>query len=158
MSDWQSFPKSYRAAGLILLIGLLVTGYVSHSVKSDIDLDAQRQFASDCDETQLKIEGRLQTHKQVLLGGAALFDASHSVSRSAWHDYAQRVEIDQQFNGIQGFGFALWIPKNNLAHHISEIRRQGFPKYIVNPVGERDEYSSMQSRAARCGAAAGNGT
>ena len=143
MSDWQSFPKSYRAAGLILLIGLLVTGYVSHSVKSDIDLDAQRQFASDCDETQLKIEGRLQTHKQVLLGGAALFDASHSVSRSAWHDYAQRVEIDQQFNGIQGFGFALWIPKNNLAHHISEIRRQGFPKYIVNPVGERDEYSSI---------------
>ncbi|MBI5429034.1 MAG: CHASE domain-containing protein [Nitrosomonadales bacterium] len=143
MSDWHSIPRSNKGAWLILLVGLLATGYFGYSVKSDIDLVVQRQFASDCDAIQLKIEGRLQAHKQVLLGGAALFDASDSVDRNEWHAYSERVEIDQHFNGIQGLGFSLLIPKHRLAQHTSEIRRQGFPKYTVSPAGERDVYSSI---------------
>jgi len=143
MNEWQSMPKSRKAAGLVLLAGLLATGYAGYSVKSDIDLSAQRQFVSDCHEIQLKIEGRLQAHKQVLLGGAALFDAADSVSRHQWHAYAERVEIDQHFNGIQGLGFSLLISPNQLARHILEIRSQGFPDYTVRPAGERDIYSSI---------------
>lgn len=60
----------------IYAIGWFATAYSVHTVKSGIDLNAQRAFDFDCMEIQLKVEGRLQTHKQVLLGGAALFDAS----------------------------------------------------------------------------------
>lgn len=143
MNEWQSMPKSRKAAGLVLLAGLLATGYAGYSVKLAIDSGVQRQFAADCQEIQLKIEARLQAHKQVLLGGAALFDAADSVSRDQWHAYAERVEIDQHFNGIQGLGFSLLIPKNRLARHIAEIRSQGFPGYTLRPAGERDIYSSI---------------
>lgn len=143
MIDWQSIPKRHKVAWLVLLAGLLATGYAAYSVKVDTERDAQRRFASDCREIQLKIEARLQVHKQVLLGGVALFDASDNVDRNAWRAYSEHVEIDQHFNGIQGLGFALWIPKNQLARHLSEIRRQGFPDYIVSPAGERDAYSSI---------------
>lgn len=143
MSDWRAIPKSYKFAWLILLCGLLASGYAGHAVKSDIDQEVQSRFASNCDAIQLKIEARLQSHTQVLLGGAALFEASDSVSRQAWHAYAKRVEIDQHFNGIQGLGFSLWIPENQLVQHITEIRRQGFPQYTVTPAGARDEYSAI---------------
>lgn len=143
MNEWPSMPKSRKAAWLFLLAGLLATGYAGHSVKSAIDSGVQRQFAASCQEIQLKIEGRLQAHKQVLLGGVALLDASDSVSRHQWHAYAERMEIDQHFNGIQGLGFSLLIPKNRLARHIAEIRSQGFPDYTVRPAGERDIYSSI---------------
>ncbi|MBI3479822.1 MAG: PAS domain S-box protein [Nitrosomonadales bacterium] len=128
---------------MILLAGLLTTGYFGYSAKSDIDLKVQRELASHCETVQLKIEGRLQTHRQVLLGGAALFDASAIVNRNEWRAYAERVEIDQHFNGIQGLGFSLLIAPNRLAQHISEIRRQGFPQYTVFPAGKREVYSSI---------------
>jgi len=143
MPDWQLIPKSYKSAWLILLAGLFVTGYAGYAVKSDIDLDVQRQFAVDCNEIQSRVEGRLQAHKLVLLGGAALFDASDGVNRDAWRTYAERVEIDQHFNGIQGLGFSLLIPKDQLTRHIAEIRSQGFPDYTVRPAGEREMYSSI---------------
>ena len=143
MPDWQSMPKSRKGAWLVLLAGLLATGYAAYSIKLDIELRTQQQFVFDCDEIRHEIEGRLQAHKQVLLGGAALFDASDGVKRHQWRAYAERIEIDQHFHGIQGLGFSLLIPKNQLAQHTSEIRRQGFPGYTVRPAGERDVYSSI---------------
>ena len=143
MPDRQFAPKRYKAAWLLLLAGLLVTGYAGYAVKSDIDEEAQRQFAFDCHEIQIKIEERLQAHKLVLLGGAALFDAADRVERDEWRTYAERVEIDQHFNGIQGLGFSLLIPKDRLTEHIAEIRSQGFPGYTVRPAGGREVYSSI---------------
>jgi PAS domain S-box-containing protein len=142
-SGWQSIPKSNKIAWLVLLVGLLATGYAGYVVKSEIDLEAQHQLAFDCDEIRLMIEGRLLAHKQVLLGGAALFDASDSVTRPEWRAFAARVGIDQHFNGIQGLGVSLLIPKQQLAQHISDVRLQGFPEYIVRPAGEREVYSSI---------------
>jgi len=122
---------------------MLATGYASYCTMSDVESDAQRQFAFDCDEVQLKIAARLQAHKQVLLGAVAMFDASVSIERDEWRAYAKRMQVDQHFNGIQGLGFSLLIAKDRLARHIAEIRKQGFPEYTVRPAGERDVYSSI---------------
>jgi len=135
--------KRYLAAWLVLLACLLATSYAGYYSKSDVEADAQRQFAFDCDEIQLKIAGRLEAHKQVLLGAAALFDASDGIERDEWHAYAKRMQIDQHFNGIQGLGFSLLIRKDQLARHIATIRKQGFPAYTVRPAGDRDVYSSI---------------
>jgi len=122
---------------------MFASGYASYAVKQDLERQAQRQFAFACEEIRLKIEARMQAHRQVLLGAAALFDASSEVRREEWRTYARRLEIDQHFNGIQGLGFAPLIPKDRLARHIADIRRQGFPDYTVRPAGERDVYSSV---------------
>ena len=135
--------KRYLGAWLVLLACLMVTGYASYRSKSSVESDAQRQLAFDCDEIQLKITGRLEAHKQVLLGAAALFDASVSVERDEWRAYAKRMQIDQHFNGIQGLGFSLLIPKDQLARHVAEIRKEGFPEYTVRPADERAAYSSI---------------
>jgi len=143
VSDRPLMAKRYLAAWLVLLACLLATSYAGYYSKSDVESDAQRQFAFDCDEIQLKIAGRLEAHKQVLLGAAALFDASDGIERDEWHAYAKRMQIDQHFNGIQGLGFSLLIRKDQLARHIATIRKQGFPAYTVRPAGDRDVYSSI---------------
>ena len=76
----------------MLLACLLVTGYASYYAKSDVESDAQRQLAYDCDEVQLKIAGRLQAHKQVLLGAAALFDAPFTPEQTAQIKAGRRPE------------------------------------------------------------------
>jgi PAS domain S-box-containing protein len=142
-AQWQSIFKSDAGPWLVLFAGLIMTAYASHLVKIGIEREAYREFAFDCDEVKERIVERLQTHKQVLLGGAALFDASKSVDRDQWREYAARMQIDQHFRGIQGLGFSLLIPKQQLSRHIDEIRKQGFPEYNVSPAGERDLYSSI---------------
>lgn len=143
MFDRSIMSRHSLRAWLMLLISLLATASAGYYAKSGIEADAQRQFAFDCDEIEIKIAARLETHKQVLLGAVALFDASNSVERDEWHDYAKRLQIDQHFNGIQGLGFSLLIPEDQLARHVAAIRKQGFPEYTVRPAGARDVYSSV---------------
>ena len=128
---------------LILLAGLLLTLYTAYIIKSDAEQKAHLGFKLDCDEVILHIESRLKVHKQVLLGAAALFDASSSIERDEWRAYAKRIEIDQHFQGIQGLGFAQLIEKSELQKHVAKIRSEGFPEYKVHPAGDRDRYAAI---------------
>lgn len=135
--------KHAGMAWLLLLVGLLSTAYAVYIARSDIEQAAMRDFAAEAEEVRLKVEARLQAHKQVLLGGAAMFDASDFVSREEWHAYAKRVRIDEHFNGIQGLGYAQAILPAQLPAHVAAVRRQGFPQYRLYPPGERELYTSI---------------
>ncbi|MCX7066142.1 MAG: CHASE domain-containing protein [Methylococcales bacterium] len=128
---------------IALLLGLAGSVAASYWVKFDIDTQTYQQFVSSCEEIQLKIAARLEAHEQTLLGGAALFDASETVARQEWRIYVDRLRLNQHFNGIQGLGFALWIPVEQLARHEAIIRAEGFPDYKVHPEGEREAYSAI---------------
>ena len=132
---WQAFG--------LLLMGLIATALAAHYTKSETDRESKREFDFVCNEIKIKIQDRLNAHEQILRSGAAFFDHSGSVSREDWHRFAERQKVDQQLPGIQGIGFALLIPKQNLAQHVQEIRAQGFPQYQVRPEGKREIYSSI---------------
>ncbi len=127
----------------ILLFTLLLTVFLGYRLKLNVENVAQREFERHCDEIKLRIETRLATHKQILLGGAALFDASQEVSREEWRIYVHRLSFDQHFNGIQALGFSLWIPPEKLKAHEAQLHKNGFPDYRVKPEGQRDTYTSI---------------
>jgi diguanylate cyclase (GGDEF)-like protein/PAS domain S-box-containing protein len=72
-----------------------------------------------------------------------LFAASEKVERAEWATFVEKLDLDQSYRGIQGVGFSLYIPKLKLATHQSEMRKLGFPDYVVKPEGDRDEYTSI---------------
>ena len=127
----------------LLAGGLIVTAVAAHYTKSGADVAVQREFDFGCNEIKIKIQDRLNAHEQILRSGAAFFDHAGGVSREDWHRFAERQKVDQQLPGIQGIGFALLIPQQNLAQHVQEIRAEGFPQYQVRPEGERGIYSSI---------------
>ncbi len=140
---WPPLVPRYGNAWILLLVGLSITAFLAYSFKSIEETNARERFASVCKQIQLNIEARLYVHQQALKGGAALFEATESVSRREWHDYAGRIKLDNNFKGIQGFGFAQLIPTAHLPAHIAQIRSEGFPDYNVWPNGARDIYSSI---------------
>lgn len=142
-STRQSKAWHRLGAWLVLVAGVALSVYFSFLVASNDRAEAEREFAFYCDEAKAKIEARLENHKLALLGGAALFDASDFVSREEWRNYTHRVQIDRHFNGIQGLGFAKLIPGSQLASHVAQVRREGFPDYKVWPAGEREFYTSI---------------
>ena len=127
----------------LLLAGLIVTTLVAHYTKLEVDQEAKLEFDSVCNEIQSKILDQLNAHEQILRSGSAFFDHSGDVSREDWHRFSERQKIDENLPGIEGIGFALLIPKQDLAQHVQEIRAEGFPHYQVHPEGEREIYSSI---------------
>ncbi|MCY2992931.1 MAG: CHASE domain-containing protein, partial [Planctomycetota bacterium] len=128
---------------VLLAIGLIITVLAVIFIKADVEANAQREFDFTCNEIRLNIDARLVACAQTLLSGAALFDASETVTREEWRAFTQGLELEQQLPGIQGIGFAMLIPRAQLAQHVQEIRREGFPDYQVRPAGERDTYSAI---------------
>ncbi len=148
-SNTETFYKKVREKSLlilswlVLLLGLLLTLFVSYRVKTDIELHERQKFELRCEEVKLKIQARLAAQKQILLSGAAMFDASEDVTRKEWRVYVRRLSFDQHFNGIQALGFSLWIKPEQLKAHENSLRQSGFPDYRVKPEGKRDAYTSI---------------
>jgi len=130
-------------AWVALGIGLLATVFASLQVKQGIEHDAVRQFAFVCDQVTLKIQERLGAYAMILRGGAALFAASKAVERHEWRAYVEGLQASENVPGVQGIGFNLLIPADQLAAHIARIRSEGFPDYTVRPPGERPLYTPV---------------
>ncbi|TCV84164.1 PAS domain S-box protein [Sulfurirhabdus autotrophica] len=129
--------------GLLVLIGLTAT-YFGWRYASDSAMSlANDRFQIKMIRIKSAIHERMLAYKQVLRGGVGLFNASSDVSRQEWHDYVNSLQLNENYPGIQGMGFAKWIAPANLADHITQIRREGFPDYIVKPAGARTEYTSI---------------
>ncbi|MEI6278799.1 MAG: CHASE domain-containing protein [Verrucomicrobiae bacterium] len=126
-----------------LLAGLAATAFVASQQKSEVDAANEREFGFVCTEIQSKIEERLHAHQQILRGGVAFFANNNGVTRAEWRDFAARQKIVGKLPGIQGFGFARLIPREQLARQTREIRDEGFPDYRVWPEGDRETYSSI---------------
>jgi CHASE1-domain containing sensor protein len=108
-----------------------------------VDAVAKREFDVVCNEILSTIVDRLNAHEQILRSGAAYYEDSDGVTRDEWHRFTDRQKVQQQLPGIQGIGFALLIPRSQLAQHLQTIRAEGFPEYRVRPEGQRETYSSI---------------
>ncbi|MBL8486579.1 MAG: CHASE domain-containing protein, partial [Rhodocyclaceae bacterium] len=90
-----------------------------------------------------KLQERMRAYNQVLRGAAGFVDASDTISRAEWRRYVARLDLHEDYRGIQGVGFSLAIQPARLGAHEAEIRREGFPDYAVRPPGERPLYTSI---------------
>ena len=140
--------KSSRLSPIVMPLVVFAMGVASTAVLHQlfVESDHERQhvyFDFRAREAVGRIESRLATYQQVLRGTAGLFDVQDFVSRKDFNGYSVRQALDQYLPGIQGVGFALAIHPTDLQTHINDVGAEGFPSYSVQPVGQRDLYSSI---------------
>jgi len=135
--------RNWRMAWIVLVISLMMTTATTQYMKSIVERIAEQEFTARCNEIQNKITERLDDHARILQSGAAFFNASEMITREKWRIFTQIQKIEKQLPGIQGIGFSLLIPREELSRHILEIRSEGFPEYNLKPDGDREIYSSI---------------
>jgi PAS domain S-box-containing protein len=146
MNSNRSVSKSFilrLLPVLTLLGGLGITYAIWHVSKLDAERVQQAKFDFRVNQVALDIESRLANYEQALLGAAGLFAASRSVGREAFHVYVDSLQLEKNFPGIQGVGFALLISPREKTRHIDQIRKEGFPEYVIRPAGEREIYTPI---------------
>jgi PAS domain S-box-containing protein len=137
------FGRRLGLAWAVLVAGLLLVMLVWGALQAQKSRSAEQEFELHVREVTAAIQKRLRDHEQILLGGAGLFDASHSVSRQEWRTYVERLRLKENYPGILGVGYSQVIPPDQLGAHIASIRAEGFPDYRVKPAGERGLYTAI---------------
>ena len=108
-----------RMAFAFLIIGMGITIFAASYTGKNAEALAKSEYVSVCNEIKMKIETRLHAHAEFLRAGSAFFEASDTVTRQQWEEFIKQTKIDKNLRGIQGAGFSLVIPKNQLKQHIN---------------------------------------
>ncbi|MBF0315001.1 MAG: CHASE domain-containing protein [Oligoflexia bacterium] len=135
--------KNWHFEWVVLVIALIITAVVALHIKESIDRHLEKEFKLGCEEIRAMISKRLNDYARILLGGAALFAASENVTRKKWKIFTQYQRIEKELPGIQGIGFSPLILHTELARHLQQVRREGFPAYKVRPEGKRSVYAPV---------------
>jgi CHASE1-domain containing sensor protein len=130
-------------AWVILLLSLVLTGAAWYLSDNFVQQRARDRFNFQMQDVKASIQRRMLEYEAVLRGGIGLFKASERVSRQAWRIYAENLQVDRYFPGIQGLGYSQVVLPQGLQRHEQQLREEGFPDYRVKPPGERPLYTAI---------------
>lgn len=126
---------------LVLVMSLVMTLMAYHITVAEIDSKIDQRFSLQSQDVAQAIQRRLAAYQFAIRAGRGVFDASDEVSRAEWKTFVKDLQLNQ-LPGIQGLGYAQWIPAEQLASHLTAMRLD-FPEYTIRPAAERDDYTSI---------------
>ncbi|MDP3428150.1 MAG: CHASE domain-containing protein, partial [Humidesulfovibrio sp.] len=136
-------PRSILAPVVVLVtcLAMSVAGWrYTDQLTEDL---ARSRFEARVSEISMAIDDRMAAYELALRGGLALFSSVGEVSRAQWRDYVGKLNLLQNYPGIQGMGYAVVVPPAERQKHTEDIRREGFPDYTMSPPGERAVYTAI---------------
>ena len=126
-----------------LAVGLALTALATVATHTVVVSLNRQGLATIGAEIAQKIQTRLHAHALALRDAAAFLRVSGEIDRKHWRDYVAQAKIPLNLPGVQGLGFALAIPPDQLFEHVRKVRDEGFPDYRVWPEGERPVYTPV---------------
>ena len=126
---------------LILLLGfcftLLVYYYFSKLTREQDQLNFERTAQEIHDQIRLRVE----TSIALLRAGTGLFAASDRVTAREFDSFVQQIELDKNYPGVLGIGFARRFTGEEEPNIFAEMQRQRGPGFAISPADPpRDEY------------------
>lgn len=143
------FGRRQRPVALLPLLvlsgGLLITAAVCEQTRRFGVQKHLRIETTLLDNVVDAVRSKLEVDIALLGAVVGLFNASSNVERQEFTTFYETVALNTaQLKGVQGVGFARWIPAAELPAYEARIRREGFADFQVHPPGPRAEYSAIE--------------
>lgn len=100
-------------------------------------------FQIQTENAQDAIEKRLNDYIQILKGAQSLLLVSDTVGRQEWKDYIMSLEINENYPGIQGIGYSIFVEEEELQAFESQIQESGYPEFRVWPREGQEVYTTI---------------
>ncbi len=127
----RKFP-AWMAPAFVAACGAVITFAIWRSARADAIQDGKVQVELEMQDAMGRIRQRMDAYAQILRDGRTLFRFA-PMDRAQFRAYVDGVDFDRAFPGIQGVGFAAWIPPGSKAVHEARVRAEGFPDYAIRP-------------------------
>ncbi len=128
---------------LILITCLVITYLIWDIADTSRKNELYSYFEYRARDVDTRIEQRLISYEQILKSTRGLYNAKANVSRTEFHTFFNSLNLDINYPGLQGVGFSLIIPPEQINRHTTIIRNEGFPEYKIMPEGKRETYTSI---------------
>ena len=122
---------------------LIITIFAYYSVEKSIATRRSNLFEYKVQQAQADIKFSIKNYIQILKAGKALFKISDTISRTEWREFVESMEIERNFPGLQGVGYAIMLQPNEVTTYENKLRKEGFTDFKLFPEGERSVYSSI---------------
>ena len=139
----QLSTKIWLALSAILFLSILLTVSFASILSISLTNEARSKFINETDIASRNIEERVSIYINALEGARGLHSASEGVTRDEWRTYVESLNINENYPGIQGVGYAIFVKPDEIEDHISQLHEEGFPEYSIHPEGDRDIYTTI---------------
>lgn len=128
----------------LVLLTCLVISYLNWNVaNTSRENELRSYFEYRARDVNTRIVQRLIGYEQILRNVRSLFNASDNINRIQFRSFFNSLHLDKNYPGIQGVGFSLLIPSDQIKKHINSVRNEGFPNYKIWPEDNRETYTSI---------------
>jgi signal transduction histidine kinase/CHASE1-domain containing sensor protein/CheY-like chemotaxis protein len=127
--------RSYRVflPYFILLLGFCFTGLVYHYF-SKLTYEQDRiRFDRSVQEVQDQIKLKIATSITLLRAATGLFAASDRVHAGEFERFVHQIELDKNYKGVQGIGYARRFRADEMTNVIATMQREGVTDFKVWP-------------------------
>jgi PAS domain S-box-containing protein len=131
------------APWLVLAISLAVTGLLWQNARHTSILEQRLEFDLRVRDVGDHLHRRIANYERVLHGVRAFYLNQYEMERREFRGYIASLELDRNFPGMQGVGFAPLISDADKLAHVGAMRRSGLPGYSIQPEGRRPEYAPV---------------
>ena len=130
-----------RVPRLLFAVAAIVTLIVAYASYRAVSEEMQFGFERSAMQVRDLVRFRMQTYINALNQAKGFFVANRNrVSREAFHQYVQGIELFKHYPGIQGIGYVPRIAAKDLSAHEAQVRAAAVKSYRVRPRGTRADY------------------
>src|SRR5574340_793079 len=130
---------TYLLPWLALIVFLAITYLPWKNEQQIVVKELQTGFDFRVRNAEYLVGQRIKIYEQVLNGVEGLFSHARVVKRNEFRNYVAKLNLMNDYPGIQGLGFALIVPKADKDRHIASIRKTA--STATRPISRRNRSS-----------------
>ncbi|MEX2578083.1 MAG: CHASE domain-containing protein [Verrucomicrobiales bacterium] len=115
------------------LLGLLITIFAASTLYNSEKQTHESQFVDNTSRLRGAIQERINTYAQILRGGSAFFASTEEVTRDKWKNYVEGLDVDLDYPGVQGIGYAQFVTGDEVEAFEGKVRSEGFEDFRIWP-------------------------
>jgi signal transduction histidine kinase/ActR/RegA family two-component response regulator len=128
----------------VFVVGLIVAALIAFQIANFTEDRLEERFEYSADMAVASVENRIDMQMTLLRGTAGLFHSSDSVTAEDFHTFVDWLDLERNYPGVLGVGFAATAPDRQLLNAVAAERQPG--RAIATeawPLGERAAYSTV---------------
>ena len=119
--------RRMSVAYAVLLVALALTLLAYYYVRQNVEASTRDQLDETVRAAQDAIDRQMNSYVEAMLGSRGLFYASSSVEEGEWDDYADGIDLEERYEGMQALGYA---------ERVETSEREGFEDQIADRLRE----------------------
>ncbi len=139
--------RPYLFPGIVLVVSLAASGVAALQIRAALAAQARDRFAAAADRLGVAILGRIDTYVAMLRAGAGAEAARGALTPEEFRRFVTRLEIQEQYPGIQGIGFTRRIRTGELQAVVQQQRQLGDTSFRVWPAATPAGYPEGERHA-----------